>query len=73
MTTVLKHYINLRELTDTEFQQVTGWTREMALNIMKLHRFSPLPDRPMHPNAKMSSPEPTHPGAEAQFLRRIGL
>ena len=63
----------VREMNDEEFKEFVGFTREQALSIMRAHHFSPIPERPMMPNAKMSSPKPAYPGAEAEFLRRMGL
>ena len=44
----------VRGMTDEEFKNFVGFTREQAISIMKAHQFSPIPDRPMMPDAKMS-------------------
>jgi len=48
---------SVREMTDLEFKALTRFTRKEALTIMNLHRFSPIPDRPMHPDAVMAGGE----------------
>jgi hypothetical protein len=64
---------SVRDMTEEEFKAYTGFTRKQAQNIMLNQRYSVIPDRAMHPNAKISSPEPWAKDSQAKFLRRIGL
>ena len=63
----------VREMNEQEFKQFVGFTKEQACSMIIHSLFSPIPERAMLENAKMSSPEPAYYGAEADFLRKIGL
>jgi hypothetical protein len=45
---------SVRDMTDEEFTIFVGMKREVARSMMMHVRHSPIPDRPMHPDAKMS-------------------
>lgn len=44
---------SIKDMTDQEFEETFGTARHIAVNLMRYARKSILPDRAMHPNAKM--------------------